>query len=148
LTVGQVFGVNNETNAFSKTNVFSETNVYSKPILRIAYLDERHDKVGYLWAIYRVEPWVDSDANIGKWLGPAPNATMIANVKIQYRPNNTNNIAISYEIDGNSVHDKNLTSAIGPKWLANGYHVYHKAGCYLQAAGNCNVDFSSPYFDD
>ena len=135
-TVGQVFGV--------------AEGAYSKPIVRIAYKESLTGVDGvtrsdYLWAVYR--EGTGSTSSVKNYpLGPAPSGSSAGIVSSVYRPGGADEVHVSYAMP--PVDYGTHVIPIGAVWLGAGANVYHKAGCYLQNAGDCQVRFDALDFDD
>ncbi|WP_086606624.1 polysaccharide lyase family 7 protein [Erythrobacter donghaensis] len=122
--------------SYTIAQVFSETE--RKPILRVAVIASRKHEgktyANYVWAIYRFG--VGDGQSRFVPLGPA--SKTFEALDITY--NEANQVRVSYGT-ASATFDQDFGF-----WSDAGKQVYFKAGCYLQASGDCSVTFSSLKF--
>lgn len=122
---------------FTVAQVFSDTE--RKPILRIEMIGSRkQDNKTYtnnFWAIYR-KGVGDGDS---QYLPLGTAATSFTALEMTY--NDSGKLTVTYGTKTVSFSD-NFSF-----WKQSQKNVYMKAGCYLQAAGDCGVTYSSLKFD-
>jgi hypothetical protein len=123
--------------SYTIAQLFSETE--RKPILRIAMLASRKHEgkqySNYLWAIYRV----GAGDGQSRFQPLAPVSDTYEVLDISY--NDASQVRVFYG-PTSVTFDENFDF-----WSAADKQVYFKAGCYLQASGDCGVMFSSLKFD-
>jgi hypothetical protein len=122
--------------SYTIAQLFSETD--RKPILRIAMIASRKHEgkqyANHLWAIYRV----GTGDGQSRYLPLAPVSNAYEALEIAY--NEADEVRVSYGTTS-VTFDENFAF-----WGTPDKQVYFKAGCYLQASGDCGVTFSSLKF--
>lgn len=141
---GKVIDASFQLPAFAdRSTSFTIMQVYGEsaglPILRIARIAERNGVTDHLWATYR-RGTGDGEATTYD-LGAAPGAGDTARVRVTY--NTGGAIEVFYS---GAAATLRLTENLS-FWTAVGKTTYFKAGCYLQAAGGCEVLFTALSLD-
>ncbi|MEP9361013.1 polysaccharide lyase family 7 protein [Sphingomonas sp. KR3-1] len=133
----QLPAIEGRSTSFTISQVYGES--AGLPIVRIFFASSRNGLTDHLWIAYRKGTGDSDGTSID--LGPAPAEGQTARVRITY------NVGDAIEV---YYSGSNLTTRLTENlafWAAAGKTAYFKSGCYLQAAGNCEVRFTALAFD-
>lgn len=133
----QLPAIEGRSTSFTISQVYGES--AGLPIVRIFFASSRNGLTDHLWIAYRKGTGDSDGTSID--LGAAPAEGQTARVRITYNVGG----AIEVYYSGTNVTTR-LTENLS-FWTATGKTTYFKSGCYLQAAGNCEVRFTALAFD-
>lgn len=143
-STGKMLDLSFQLPAFAERSAsFTIGQVYGEsdglPILRIAAIAQRAGMTDRVWAVYR-RGTGDGDATFYD-LGPFPGAGETMRIRIGY------NVGGAIEVFSSGTNATTRLTENLSFWTAAGKTAYLKTGCYLQAAGGCEVRFTALTLD-